>query len=273
MFRFWFIMVCFSIFALPCSRASGQEIPIFDAHVHYSQPDWSVYPPEAILKLFDQAGVKWAVVSSTPDDGTTRLFEYAPDRIIPFLRPYRTRGDMSSWTQDPSILPYVEKRLQKGTYRGIGEFHLPADQVRSDVVKGFGQLALQYGIFLYAHTDDTGVEGLLRSYPKVKMLWAHAGMSASPETVSRLLDNYPMLFVELSIRGDIASANQLDSKWKALFLRHPDRFMVGSDTWITSRWESFVNIQENYRRWLSQLPKEIAEKMAYKNGLRLILER
>jgi hypothetical protein len=81
-----------------------------------------------------------------------------------------------------------------------------------------------------------------------------------------------MLFVELSIRGDIASANQLDSKWKTLFLRHPDRFMVGSDTWITSRWESFVTIHENYRHLLNQLPRGIAEKLAYKNGLRLLLK-
>lgn len=272
MFRFWYVMICFSFFALPCSKASGEEIPIFDAHVHYSQPDWSTYPPDAILKLFDQAGVKWGVVSSTPDDGTIRLFEHAPDRIVPFLRPYRTRSDMSSWTQDLSILSYVEKRLQKGIYRGIGEFHLPADQAQSEVVKEFGRLALQYGIILYAHTDDAGVEGLLRLYPKVRILWAHAGMSAPPETVSRLLDKYSMLFVELSIRGDIASANQLDSKWKTLFLRHPDRFMVGSDTWITSRWESFVTIHENYRHLLNQLPRGIAEKLAYKNGLRLLLK-
>jgi hypothetical protein len=49
--------------------------------------------------------------------------------------------------------------------------------------------------------------------------------------------------------------------------------MAGSDTWITSRWESFTTIHENYRTWLNQLPRETAEKIAYKNGLRLILKQ
>jgi hypothetical protein len=32
--------------------------------------------PEAILKILDQAGVKRALVSSTPDDGTLRLWPH-----------------------------------------------------------------------------------------------------------------------------------------------------------------------------------------------------
>ena len=41
---------------------------------------WSSYSPDAILALFDKTGVRKAVVSSTPDDGTLRLYEKAPDR-------------------------------------------------------------------------------------------------------------------------------------------------------------------------------------------------
>ena len=125
-------------------------------------------------------------------------------------------------------------------------------------------------IFFYAHTDDTGNEGLFQIDPKVKTLWAHAGMSAIPETVSRLLDRYPSLFVELSIRSDIATDGKLHSAWKALFIRHLDRVLVGSDTWITSRWESFVSIHAEIRKWLIQLPRDIAERLAFKNSFRLI---
>jgi hypothetical protein len=255
---------------LPMAQASAQDLPIFDAHVHYNQPDWSVYSTDAILKLFDQAGVQWALVSSTPDDGTVRLFEKAPNRIVPILRPYRTQSDMGSWRNDSSILTYVEKRLEKGIYWGIGEFHISAGQTNTTVVRGFVNFAAQRGILLHAHTDDVGVEELLRFDPKVQILWAHAGMSARPETIRRLLDRYPMLSVELSIRGDVAPGGRLDPAWQDLFLRHSDRFLVGSDTWVTSRWESFVAIHADIRTWLNQLPRDVAEKLSFRNGLRLI---
>src|SRR5262245_33558019 len=68
------------------ATAQAQELPIFDAHIHYSRPDWQVFPPERILAIFDQAGVQRALVSSTPDDGTLQLYAIAPQRIVPFLR-------------------------------------------------------------------------------------------------------------------------------------------------------------------------------------------
>src|SRR5215510_5885879 len=73
------------------ATAQAQELPIFDAHIHYSRPDWQVFTPERILAILDQAGVQRALVSSTPDDGTLQLYAAAPQRIVPFLRPYRTR--------------------------------------------------------------------------------------------------------------------------------------------------------------------------------------
>ena len=115
-----------SVFSRTSSRA--QDLPVFDAHIHYSQPDWSAYSPDAILALFDKTGVRWAIVSSTPDDGTVRLYEKAPDRIAPVLRPYRTRADMGTWTTDASIVSYVQERLKRGVYkrsRGVPSLGLP----------------------------------------------------------------------------------------------------------------------------------------------------
>lgn len=262
-------MLFISLVVLSSFQASAQDLPIFDAHIHYNQPDWAVYSADEIFKLFDRAGVRWAMVSSTPDDGTLRLFEKGPDRIIPILRPYRTQRDMGLWTRDPSIVSYVERRLKNEIYRGIGEFHLSADQTHTAVVRGFAELAVKHGILLYAHTDDAGIEKLLRLDPHAQILWAHAGMSASPKKIARLLDRYSTLAVELSIRDDIAPEGRLDPTWRDLFLRHSDRFSVGSDTWITSRWESLPAIHAAFRAWLKQLPRDVAEKLAFKNGLRL----
>lgn len=245
------------------------ELPIFDAHIHYSRGDWDTFAPDRILGILDAAGVSRALVSSTPDDGTLKLYERAPRRVVPFLRPYRTRDDMATWPHDPAVAAYVEDRLRRGIYRGIGEFHLSAADVTGPTVRRLADLAAGRGIFVQAHLDAETVEKLLTTYPRVNVLWAHAGMSAGADTVRRLLDRFPRLFVELALRTDVAPAGTLDPAWRALFLRHPDRFMVGTDTWTTARWDSVVEGMREVRRWLAQLPPDVAERIAHRNAERL----
>ena len=250
---------------------AAAQLPIFDAHIHYSRPDWSTYTPERALSMLAQAGVRRAIVSSTPDDGTLMLYDRAPAGIVPFLRPYRSRDDMGSWTRDPAVAAYVEDRLnRRNVYRGIGESHFGAEDVEAPTLRRIAELAKARDLFLQCHIDETTVEKLLMTYPGVKILWAHAGMSSTPATVGRLLDRNPMLWVELALRTDVAAPDgTLDPEWRALFVRRPDRFMVGTDTWVTSRWEAVRPATDAVQRWLSQLPREVAEQIAYKNGDRL----
>ena len=72
---FWLLVILWWISAV---SSHAQELPIFDAHIHYNQPDWNVFPPSQILAILDQAGIRRALVSSTPDDGTLKLYEAAP---------------------------------------------------------------------------------------------------------------------------------------------------------------------------------------------------
>jgi predicted TIM-barrel fold metal-dependent hydrolase len=254
---------------LVLATAQAQELPIFDAHIHYSRPDWQVFTPERILAILDRAGVQRALVSSTPDDGTLQLYAAAPQRIVPFLRPYRTREDMGSWPSDSAVQAYVEERLQRGIYKGIGEFHLSATQADAPTVRRFAELAAQQQLFFHAHVDDDTVAKLLRLYPQVRILWAHAGMSTPAITVGRLLEQSANLWVELSMRFDVASGGRLDPAWQAVFLQYPDRFMVGTDTWTTSRWDDLVPGMQSVRSWLNQLPRDVAERIAYRNAERL----
>jgi Amidohydrolase len=254
---------------LVLATAQAQELPIFDAHIHYSQPDWQVFAPERILAILDQADVRRALVSSTPDDGTLQLYAAAPQRIVPFLRPYRTREDMASWHSDPSVQAYVEERLKRGIYKGIGEFHLSAMHADAPTVRRCAELAAQQQLFFHAHVDDATIEKFLRLYPQVRILWAHAGMSAPAATVGRLLEQSSHLWVELSLRFDVAPDGQLDPAWRTVFLKHPDRFMVGTDTWTTSRWDTLVSGMQDVRAWLGQLPREVAAQIAYRNAERL----
>src|SRR5262245_36162530 len=121
--------------------ARADEVPIVDTHLHYSANSWPDYAPAALLLLLDQAGVRRGFVSSTPDEGTVRLYEAAPNRIVPVLRPYRQAGDLSTWHQDPTVVPYLEQRLARPIYKGIGEFHLTGADARSVVVRQVAELA------------------------------------------------------------------------------------------------------------------------------------
>jgi hypothetical protein len=251
------------------SGPAAAQLPLFDAHIHYSRPDWDAYTPERILSILAKAGVRRALVSSTPDEGTLKLYEKAPAGIVPSLRPYRSREDMGSWPRDPAVGAYVEERLKRGIYRAIGEMHFGAGDVAAPVLKRFAELAAARKIFLWCHIDDAAVEALLHTYPDVKVLWAHAGMSASARRVGELVDRYPRLWVELALRSDVASGGTLDPEWRTLFVRHPDRFLVGTDTWVTSRWDAVASASDAVQAWLRQLPREVAEQIAWKNGDRL----
>lgn len=189
------------------------------------------------------------------------------------LRPYWTPEDIGTWTRDKSVLAYVEARLRRGIHRGIGEFHLAADQVANATARGVIALSVREGIYLQVHGDARTVEEIFRLEPRAEVLWAHAGMSATADTVGRLLDRFPNLWVELALRSDVAPGGQLDASWRSLFVRHADRFMVGTDTWVSDRWERMPEILDEVRVWLRQLPAEMAERLASANGERLFATR
>ncbi|MBI2204517.1 MAG: amidohydrolase family protein [Candidatus Rokubacteria bacterium] len=264
------LIVAAALLALVHAPAvNAAELQLFDAHIHYSQPDWNVVPVDRALAILRDAGVKRAIVSSTPDDGTVKLYEKAPDVVVPFLRPYRTRADRSHWMRDPAVQTYVEERLERGIYRGIGEFHMDGGPADADgaVIRRFAEIGAERGLMLHAHVDAATIERLATLYPKTRFIWAHAGF-AGADVVGPIVDRFPNVWVEMALNSP-ASGGTLDAAWAKLFTRHADRFMLGTDTWVTSRWESVGPGMRDYRAWLAQLPADVAEKIAWKNGERL----
>jgi predicted TIM-barrel fold metal-dependent hydrolase len=122
---------------------------------------------------------------------------------------------------------------------------------------------------LHAHADARAVDELLRIDARARVLWAHAGLGEGAATVGALIDRYPQLLVELALRSDVAPDGRLDPQWRALFLRHPDRFMYGTDTWIPERWNALVDAAESARIWLRELPPDVAHAIAYGNAERV----
>ena len=83
----------------------------------------------------------------------------------------------------------------------------------------------------------------MRHNPRARIIWAHTGFGLSTDRVSEMLSKYPKLWGELSYRsGIVDGGGKLTAEWRALFERYPDRFLLGSDTWINERWQSYGDI-------------------------------
>ena len=261
----------------PTASPAPGLMPLVDAHLHYSAPAWSAYPPNTVAKILDSVGVRSGLVSSAPDEGTFRLRAVLGDRVIPMLGPYRNVADVFSWARDPSIVPYVESIYRPGVHRGFGEFHLLPGQIGLPTVRALLALAEREKLFLQPHADARAVAELLAYMPEATVLWAHAGVDATPEQIGTLLDKWPKLSVELSLRVDVAPNGTLDARWRELLVRHSDRFMIGTDTWTAGgtftgneRWDAYAEIVNVIRGWLAQLPTDVAEAIAYRNADRFL---
>ncbi len=264
-----FVAVVVAVLAVPDARAA--ELPIFDAHVHYSHDAVEMLPTEDVVALLRKAKVKRALVSSSDDDGTQKLYTAAPDLIIPELRPYRRRGEIASWVRDPGVVAYLEERLKKYRYVAIGEFHLYGADAELPVPRRMVELARQYGLMLHAHSDADAIERLFAQWPQARILWAHAGFE-QPERVRAMLRKYPHLWADLAFRTDHAAGGKVAPEWRTAFLEFPDRFMVGTDTFVPERWHYVPEHSAWSRGWLADLPPDVAERIAWKNGEQVIGE-
>jgi hypothetical protein len=275
-----------------CSPAWAADYtgPIFDAHLHYNVEAQSPHPLPDVLARMQRNGVRAVLANSRPNDGTRTLAEAGAQTraagvtVVPLVRLYRNRDDYTSWYRDDSIYDMVLAELARGTaagpYRGIGEFHLyESANAAGPVAKKLMALAEARQLVVLAHVDDAAIDGLLQPTPSggkaVRLIWAHTGIGGAPvERVRALLQRYPLLMGELSYRpgltcDDAAGKSQLCPEWRALLLDYPDRFVVGSDTWINQRWQYYDETMQTYRSWLGGLPPVVARKVAWDNAARL----
>jgi len=272
-----FVSVIASVALIACSGASfaadiAARAPLFDAHLHYNADARARFPAAQAMAALENAGVAAVIATSTPNDGSAELGKAASRAItvIPFLRPYRTDADRTTWFNDPVVARFIDDELvRQPTYRGIGEFHLHgAAEAAGVAVKHAVDVAVARDLWLHAHCDEAALEAIFAHDPRVKVIWAHAGFTPSPAKIRGYLNEHPALMAELSYRTDIAPADKVNREWRALFADYPDRFLVGSDTWTNERWSGYGAIIDGYRRWLADLPRETATKLRWRNGAR-----
>lgn len=256
----------------PVIGRGAETLPLFDAHMHYKRPAWAPFPPDVVLSLMDKNGVAMALVSSSPDQGTITLWEHAPRRIVPEMRPYNDEIGPHNWTRAEGVGDVIEQRVRQYRHEGIGEFHLhridPADE---PLLQRIVALAMEKKIPLHVHSGHEPVEFLYSLDPGLTIIWAHAGMTEPAAVVETMMARYPTLHADTSYRemDILAHGNGIDPDWKRVLEGFADRFMVGSDTWVNSQWLEYDELIASNRKWLAHLTPATARKIAYQNAERL----
>ena len=280
-----------ALIAGPVAAQTPYAGPLFDAHLHYNDEACVHDTPEPacphpmvdVLARMQRNGVRAVLANSRPNAGTRALASAreatraAGVIVVPFVRLYRDRADYSNWFRDESIVEMVRTELARGTpagpYRGLGEFHLyDSANANGPVARRLMALAEQQGLAVLAHVDDEAIDLLMAATPsqgqKLKLIWAHTGIGGTPvERVDALMARYPLLMGELSYRpGLTCEDGQLCPDWRALLMKYPNRFLIGSDTWVNQRWLYYDELMQSYRLWLGGLPAGVARRVAWENA-------
>jgi hypothetical protein len=274
---------------LSSAAAADYAGPIFDAHLHYNEEAWNgregPHPPADVLARMQRNGVRAIIANSRPNDGSKLLAQLPQTRqagvtVVPFVRLYRNRADYSNWFRDETIHDMVQAELARGTaagpFRGIGEFHLyESGNANGPVARKLMILAEDKQLAVLAHVDDAAVDLLMAHTPtkgaKLRLIWAHTGIGGPPAArVDQMMARYPLLMGELSYRpGLTCEGGRLCPEWRQLMLKYPDRFLLGSDTWVNGRWQAYDDTMKGYRTWLADLPADVARRIAWDNGANL----
>ncbi len=248
------------------------RLDLFDAHLHYNQEPNPFYPLDKVIEIFRRNGVTGILANSRPNKGTHQLVDAKTPGlwVVPFIRPYRTRADIQTWFDDPEIFELIQTEYERGYYRGIGEFHIYGASAATEWVKKVVNFAVERNLYLHAHCDEAALRILFSHNPNARIIWAHTGFSTPPARVRDWLEKHPNLWGELSYRSGITGADgTITAEWRELFSHYPDRFLIGSDTWINERWFAYDAIFKEYRNWLAQLPPQQARLIASGNAERL----
>ena len=269
------------------AQAAPYGGPLFDAHLHYNEEAWNgqtgPHPLSDVLTRMQRNGVRAVLANSRPNDGTRALAEagaataQAGVTVVPFVRLYRDRGDYDNWFRDDTIYQMVQAELARGTpagpYRGLGEFHLyDSANANETVARQLMALADSRGLAVLAHVDDVAIDLLMANTPskgqQTRLIWAHTGIGGTPVArVDALLARYPLLMGELSYRPGLScEGGMLCPEWRALLLKYPNRFVIGSDTWVNQRWQYYDELMQGYRTWLGGLPPEVARAIGWDNA-------
>lgn len=227
------------------------------------------------------------------------LDEQQRKRFHPFLSGFNPN--------DKNAAAHIRRMLElnPGLWQGIGEVFTRHDDItaltegdtpraNNEALAKVYHLAAEFDLPVMLHSNITSkrernplylaeLEESLRNHPHTRFIWAHAGTSMELHrhqeqlefllpTVSRLLDEYPNLYIDLSwtmLRPYLLDEDgKPRDEWLELVERHSTRFMLGSD--VVGRFDSLAEGMQAFEVFLDGLSEEVAYQVARDNFLEIL---
>lgn len=295
-----FLKICALIIA--CTLASGvyANDEVFDMHMHYKWSQKEVTSPEQAIAALAEQNIAHSVVIGKPAENALLLKRLAPDKVIPIFSPYRDSQDWYRWQRNEQVLVDATKALESGEYQGVGELHIIGGGFArkldtATVLNGLLELVVKHDVPIMIHTEFSRPNYMLaicQRHPQSKIIWAHAGAVLRPEHVDEVMQKCPNVWSGMAARDPWRYENnqhtdengKLLPEWKALLLKYPERFLVGSDTvWPVEQldswdepdtgWQQLGRFWDFHRSWLAQLPPGVAQKIQRENAMKLFKKK
>jgi predicted TIM-barrel fold metal-dependent hydrolase len=248
-----------------------------DAHGH-TVPGLTA---DRVISLMDQAGISHMVLMAMGrnDPLTAEIYQQCPQRILPFVS-----SMYPAWhRQDERVLPYAERQLRTGIFRGVGEVMLryygipskkePETNVPADspFMKKLGDIIEYYNGVMLVHMEPEpeairSLENLLDYNKKLRLIWAHCGTMARVGLntighfdLAALMDRHPNLYTDIAgvqpesvapsgglRRPPITKdSGKLFPEFKKILEKHSDRVLFGLDTPWKECWA-----EKPFKRWV-----------------------
>jgi Amidohydrolase len=121
------------------------------------------------------------------------------------------------------------------------------------------------------------VETAVRTHPKTRFIWCHAGISRRivvptlTTDLAGMLAKYPNLWIDVSwvvFESNLLKDGKPDPQWIKLVETYPDRFMIGTDK--VGHFADYPQEIQKYYTFLDQLQPATASKLARENLLSVL---
>ncbi|MGB5706518.1 MAG: TatD family hydrolase [Arenicellales bacterium] len=288
-FRASISIIIVLLFSLERAQA---QMPFADTHIHFNWDQKEIIDASTVVNKLRQAGVDFAVVSSTPSTLALELKQAGDDLIVPIFSPYTHELGRQDWYLDQRTVELAEAGLRQRLYHGIGEVHFMSGfRPRPDnrIFQQLMHLAVKYEVPVLIHVDSGNEQAFLdicRRYPQLNLIFAHAGGNLAARHIRTIISACNNVTIEFSARdpwrfdGLTDVTHRLLDSWRALVLEYPDRFITGTDpVWKVTRtqtwdqaddgWDYFEQLIDYHRSWIADLPLQVQLKVAFENARRL----
>ncbi|MBC2666279.1 amidohydrolase family protein [Novosphingobium flavum] len=275
-----------------------------DAHSHIL----AQMTPAEEVSLLRASGISAAVIMHPDIAAIDAMRAGNAGFIVPAISLARL-PQMPGLHLGPDAAPAMARLADAGEACGFGEIPtriVPRTEPTDDLsLLGPDRVAIYAaadarGLVVSMHVDiadpkvEASIARIARDYPRAKVVLAHSGWSAAPEVIARLMDAYPNVHGDLSVRLDPAGglpmsvqpANSLppgatnvisilqpdgtiQPAWRDLLLRHADRFLFAMDITDEQRPKFAQLLVATARKALGTLGPAAENAIAHGNAERL----